>query len=182
MEEIRPSSFVYHSNHILKCNDFLNDSSRLIMAEGKNSWLGKGMYFWDSKSNAEFWRARKEKECKDKKVCIIKGMIYTDNDLDLTDSDVANNVLELWEEYLGSIGKENSKEKSLGHILDILFDFFNLNDIYNIVKVHGRYNAPVFGIFGYVYYKHLPMPTYDTKCIYNVKKSEAFVKDSFNCL
>lgn len=176
--EIRPSSYVYHSNDIHKCSNFLQDISQLIMAEGRKPWLGKGMYFWDNHSNAKFWKRRKERERgTNTKVCVIKGMIYTDNDLDLTDSDVADHVFKLWEVYLGSIGRENDEKRTLGCILDILFEYFNLD--YNIVKVHGRYNAPVFGIFNCVENVSLPRPTYDTKCIYNVKKSEALIKNSF---
>ena len=161
--DIRPSSFVYHSNDIKKCIDFLQDINQLIMAEGRKPWLGEGMYFWDNQSNAKFWLERKKKESKsDANVCVIKGMIYTDNDLDLTDSEVADYVYNLWKKYLETIGKMNNETNTLGSILDILFEYFDLYNYYNIIKVHGKYNAPTFGIFNIENYQsqHMTLNVY----------------------
>ena len=56
-------AILYHSNKQDECNKFISQEEYLILSGNSRDdvWLGKGMYFWDNRGNAEWWNKKQSK-------------------------------------------------------------------------------------------------------------------------
>ena len=52
----------YHANDKERCSKFINEDSFLVIDDKDTDFLGKGMYFWEHQSRAEWWLEEKNKE------------------------------------------------------------------------------------------------------------------------
>lgn len=158
----------YHTNDKERVSQFTSNNIDIINSED-TYWLGYGMYFWDNKSNSEYWLKEKIKKEKDKEFSILKSNLYIDNMLDLTDLNTLNEMEDLWNSFCEKSG--HKKNCPLGKKIDLLFAFYNsLSSAYSIVKVFGRYvHTPKNNFIRRKSYSKVCEPIYDIKVIYCVK-------------
>ena len=52
-----PNIIGYHANDKEKCQKFVENSICIFSED--TYWLGYGMYFWDTMSNAVYWKTEK---------------------------------------------------------------------------------------------------------------------------
>lgn len=69
----------YHANDRSRCSEFITNRNYLIIDSNDTDFLGKGMYFWEHESRAEWWLTEKHKES------IVKAELNLTDVLDLTD-------------------------------------------------------------------------------------------------
>lgn len=138
--ELRENIKGYHVNDKKRCLKFISDTSYLITSKDKY-WLGYGMYFWDNKSNANYWLSEKKRKKPKEEYVKTVSNIYIDEEmlLDLTDKSCLETLNNLWKLYCKKID-ENIKQP-LGVKIDKLFNFFDyLNDNIKVVKGIGDYD------------------------------------------
>lgn len=106
----------FHANYTDICEQFMTDKTFLITSEDTD-YLGDGMYFWEHKSNAEYWKKTKKK---DSTSSIVSAEIDLENMLDLTDDDVCEKV----EKIFDNIAKKlfNFETKEFGKKMNCLFE------------------------------------------------------------
>lgn len=118
--ELRENIKAYHTNTQKKCQEFL--TGKMIISSDE-TFLGKGMYFWDNKANANYWKGVRSRNTKEP-VEIVSAQVYIDSMLDLTDETVVSNIIRQWEKYCRKDNKKSSykaKEKyKIGYVLDVL--------------------------------------------------------------
>ena len=90
----KPNIDVYHTNDRLKVKIFLK-TNELIISKDTN-WLGKGMYFWDNLLNAKYWKNEKLRKRETTDIKIIKGKIFLEKLLDLTDEETVKYIDDIW--------------------------------------------------------------------------------------
>lgn len=91
----------FHANDAIRCEKFISDGT-LIISEDLE-YLGTGMYFWDSYSQANWWKTEKEKER------IVSAVINTDDEdhfLNIQDPE--------YEKYLARMYDKAAKALSFG--------------------------------------------------------------------
>ena len=110
---------VYHANDRLKVENFLK-TNELIISKDTN-WLGSGMYFWDNLSNAKYWKNEKLRKNETIDIKIIKGKIFLEKLLDLTDEETVKKIDKTWDIISkdSEIKKMEIKKIELGRKLDI---------------------------------------------------------------
>ena len=92
---------LFHSDEESKCKKFIEEENSLIISENSKDdiWLGKGMYFWDNKGNANWWKDKQESRNKDKRYSIVIVNAVLDKLLDLTDFEVYMKMEELGRKF-----------------------------------------------------------------------------------
>jgi len=135
----------FHANSIAECEKFLAEKTYIISSENDTDYLGKGMYFWEHKSNAEWWQ-KKKKDVSNS--MIVSAELSLENALDLTDDDVCKMLDKMRtlidKSIIRKIGRErNSKSKdAMGVILDSLFEAFSKQmSVFDIVKAVKHYDG-----------------------------------------
>ena len=120
----KPNIDVYHTNDRLKVKNFL-ETNELIISKDTN-WLGKGMYFWDNLSNAKYWKNEKLRKRETTDIKIIKGKIFLEKLLDLTDEETVKYIDDIWSfiSKFSEIQKIKIEKAELGRKLDVIFDFY----------------------------------------------------------
>jgi len=169
-----PNIIGYHTNDKDRCEKFINNFECIFSED--TYWLGYGMYFWDTKSNAVYWKNEKFRKHKNINIIwIVKANIILDSILDLTDTENAEDFENLWNEY---IQKENISDAQIpiGKKIDILFDFFELE--YKAVKCFGDYYNNIY-IKNQDIFKTTKI-TQKIKTIYCVKNSENIKYPTFS--
>ena len=160
----------YHVNDEEKCEKFLKEDEYIIVCPDK-LWLGRGMYFWDNDSNANYWAKDKKKKVTSDLIK-VKSNIYIDDMLDLSDLESLHFLNELWLEYCR---KEKCKTNvRLGMKLDRIFDYYeDLSENYNVLKCYGRYDRTPEAKFITCIGEYTgPIPTHEIKCILSVKEAD----------
>ncbi|MDM0558397.1 hypothetical protein QTH42_15620 [Clostridium perfringens] len=175
MTILRENTKAYHVNDEYRCRRFVEDSNYIIESDD-TWWLGKGMYFWDNKGNANYWLAEKKRKNSNEKYIRTKSNLYIDEDilLDLTDDEVLNLLMQLWKEYCK---REKCKIKQpLGVRLDKLFDFFDeeLSEL-KVIKGTGYYDNKFNNNKFLVFDKRYPNICSGVKNIYCAKSPEMIV-------
>ena len=112
----------YHSNYENKCNAFIKNKRNLIISNDKE-YLGKGMYFWDNKSNAKYWYDKKMKDKTCAKCIVVKCDICIDNLLDLTDERVREFIDTMYSELVAK--DELDEHRAITNNIDFLFHLFD---------------------------------------------------------
>ena len=115
----RPNIDVYHTNDEFKIEKFLK-TNELIISKDTN-WLGNGMYFWDNLSNAKYWKNEKLRKKETTNIKIIKGKIFLEKLLDLTDEETARYIDDIWSfiSKFSKIQKMKIEKAELGRKLKI---------------------------------------------------------------
>lgn len=170
-------AILYHSNEESKCNEFITNDDFLIMSKNKydDIWLGYGMYFWDNLGNAKWWKNSQMHRNSKSIYRIVAANVSLERLLDLTDIDITNKFNELWNETCKKIGEKDNV--GLGKKLNCLFEMFNLEKTYDIIKVFGKYNRmPNKGFIQFDYKSSNPEPTIATKCIYSVRNVNCIIE------
>lgn len=51
---------LYHSDTEKKCEEFIAKKDALVLSNNLKDdiWLGDGMYFWDNRGNANWWKRK----------------------------------------------------------------------------------------------------------------------------
>jgi len=138
-----PNIIGYHTNDKTRCENFIKNSIGIFSED--THWLGYGMYFWDNKSNATYWKDEKFRKHKEINVLwITQANIIIDEILDLTDIEVAKTFEKLWEDYSSKKGflQNENNEIPIGKKIDMLFDFYDeLSNEYKVIKCYGQYKG-----------------------------------------
>lgn len=171
----KPNIDVYHTNDRLKVKNFLK-TNELIISKDTN-WLGKGMYFWDNLSNAKYWKNEKLRKRETTDIKIIKGKIFLEKLLDLTDEETVKYIDDIWSfiSKFSEIQKIEIEKAELGRKLDVIFDFYKnipgkeskIFD-YNVIKCLGSYRKNLMGSLDLFSESNL---TLSNKVIYSVKEN-----------
>jgi hypothetical protein len=170
--DIEPNIIAFHVNEEVKSNKFLS-SKELVLFEDTH-YLGTGMYFWDNKSNADYWVEKKKKDGVNPIYVSKCNILLSPPLLDMTDKEVINRVERFWQNYCNKINEKKTNQH-LGTILDVLYAVFP--EIYGQMKVskaHGFYNSRFLHSFLY----NLGKNTYvdnSHKTIYCVRCSSKIV-------
>ena len=126
MSEINsPTIIGFHANYTDECKRFMEDESFLIISSDTD-YLGKGMYFWEHKSNARYWKRAKKNN---KQSSIVSALIDLENMLDLTDDD----VLEILEKCCNKIKKVCNTHK-LGEKINYILEIGNFPHDIDVVR------------------------------------------------
>lgn len=174
----------YHANYNEKCKRFV-DEGHLIISKS-NQFLGKGMYFWDTHSNAVYWKEVKRRQKPDCQVDIVAADIITEEYLDTMDEDVRKCIGEAWEKYKekrsydekGTPQYIKNNKVEFGRVLDILpviKDIPVRRGIYNYNKDIESFNAYGINITG-IKSCHL---SNNSKIIYVAIKAEVVANQEF---
>ena len=168
---------VYHTNDELKVENFLK-TNELIISKDTN-WLGSGMYFWDNLSNAKYWKNEKLRKKETTNIKIIKGKIFLEKLLDLTDVETVRSIDKIWNVISNSskIQKMKIEKAELGRKLDVIFDFFSEKESkifdYNVIKCLGSYKRDLMRSLDSFSESNL---TLTNKTIYSVKENNCISK------
>mgnify|MGYP001642344618 FL=1 len=171
---------VYHANDRLKVENFLK-TNELIISKDTN-WLGSGMYFWDNLSNAKYWKNEKLRKNETIDIKIIKGKIFLEKLLDLTDEETVKKIDKTWDIISkdSEIKKMEIKKIELGRKLDIIFDFYkNISERtskifdYNVIKCLDNYRKNLMRNLDLFSESNLIL---SNKIIYSVKENSCMSK------
>ena len=82
-----------------ECKKFISKKDYLILSKNSKDdiWLGKGMYFWDNRGNANWWNQKQSRRKPDEVYSITVVNADLCELLDLTDFDIYMKLEELWE-------------------------------------------------------------------------------------
>lgn len=76
----------FHSNDTERCRRFLSDDAYIIECKSDTEFLGTGMYFWGTETDAKWWKEEKDKEM------IVSAVLSLNNVLDLTDQEIVSYI------------------------------------------------------------------------------------------
>ena len=173
---MEPNLLLYHCNDAERCSQYLSNEDYIILCQEDGDWLGDGMYFWDNKSNAEYWYQKKLKDDSSKEYLIVQSQVLLSKILDLTDEKVCSFMSRLWSIYTTKIKVKENAETGLK--LNCLFRYYHdlLGTAYHVIKVFGFY--PGNSEQSFIVYdpkKRKPLPCMDIKCIYSVRNKECII-------
>lgn len=171
-----PAQYGYHANERIDCEEFLDSfpNVQLILARDAMPWLGRGMYFWDTKANAKFWKAG----WKSQDAWIIRALINMNSVLDLLDDEHLEMVEKIWQtvrtrRHNMFHGKYLSENSPVGLKIDILFHDWPELSIYSVIRAaeirSGKRPQFILGTKGL---------TTDCRLIYAVKVSSVILSAS----
>lgn len=139
---------VFHADSVHSNKLFVNEGI-LLNAKDERIWLGAGMYFWDTKSNAEYWKKIKKRHNNSGKYSIIKASLRCNNKdlLNLTDEDSVNELQEYVEECAKIYCQQRDEEIDLskmkpGEIINFAYKcskLYNPDKTFKCVKGIGLY-------------------------------------------
>ena len=167
---------LYHSNREEECNKFITEEYLALSENPKDDiWLGKGMYFWDNRGNAEWWNKKQCKRNSGVVFTIVAANAELDEMLDLTDFDIYMKLEEFWQSICKKIKK--NPNVPLGNKLNFFFNSQGFDSMYAIIKVFGKYNGtPSDGLFKFKYNTMYSEPTIAVKCIYSVRDVRCIIE------
>lgn len=140
------------------------------------------MYFWDNLSNAKYWKNEKLRKNETIDIKIIKGKIFLEKLLDLTDEETVKKIDKTWDIISkdSEIKKMEIKKIELGRKLDIIFDFYkNISERtskifdYNVIKCLGNYRKNLMRNLDLFSESNLIL---SNKIIYSVKENSCMSK------
>ena len=170
-------AILYHSNKEDECKKFISKKDYLILSKNSKDdiWLGKGMYFWDNRGNANWWNQKQSRRKPNEVYSIAVVNADLCELLDLTDFDIYMKLEELWEAACKKM-KKNSNVP-LGNKLNFFFDSYGFETMYAIIKVYGKYNStPSQGLFKFEYSSMRAEPTIGVKCIFNIRDKRCIIE------
>lgn len=135
----------FHANYTEECERFLSEESYIIDSKTDTEYLGRGMYFWEHRSKAEWWaKTHKTKSAS----IIVSAELSLENVLDLTDDDICNMLQKMYsyidKSIVTKIARKRNRadsNKAMGIVLDSIFEAFKQQMMqYNIVKAVKIYD------------------------------------------
>ena len=145
--QIKQVTKIYHCNDKKRVDKFVYNDEPIMSVEDGH-WLGSGMYFWDNKSNALYWKKEKERKISNETYSIALAYAsYSDNEiLDLTDKEVQEEIRILYDKLVKRF-KYDSKA-SLGKKLNTIYEFLSSAGYdLKVTKVIGEYPRTPKNIF-----------------------------------
>lgn len=135
----------FHANYVEECERFLSEESYIIDSKTDTEYLGRGMYFWEHRSKAEWWAKTKKI---DSASMIVSAELSLENVLDLTDDDICDILKKMYAYIDKSIVRKIERERNctnsngaMGIILDSLLEAFKPQlSKYDIVKAVKSYD------------------------------------------
>lgn len=154
----------------------VDEWKKILSGNSKDDiWLGKGMYFWDNRGNANWWKRKQCDKHPNAKYSIVAVNAILDNLLYLTDYDIYMKLDELWKQIC-QLSDLNSNVP-LGEKLNFLFDSLGFGEKYDLIKVYGKYNyTPSKGFFKFDYKNVKSEPTIGVKCIYSIRNENCIIE------
>jgi len=137
-------------------------------------WCGKGMYFWDNLSNADYWKGKRRHSAMGEVNVSRSSLRCARNDiLDLTSAD--NSLkLKVFARYYAEKYKVPLNFSENGTVINFVHDAYRLDhgSTFSVVKVSGIYGGPYSGVIG-SNDKEIKRPhaTERVKIIYAVRES-----------
>lgn len=157
----------FHANDVESCNRFIDDETYMIVSKD-NDYLGTGMYFWEHRSNAEYWLESKKNNTNSG---IVSADILLGSLLDLTDDEVCKKMANVY--TLIGRAKTIALEKSFkgkpvpfGQKLDYLFEAFSDMSKYDCIR--GREIKDKKPESSFLYGSNVSTKSIDIYCVRNV--------------
>lgn len=157
---------VYHCNDKDRVREYIKED-KIIDSMEDGYWLGNGMYFWDTQSNAEYWRKEKIRKNNQKEYLIVSSFLKFSDDeiLDLTDLNTQRKVENLWDKI--ALKEKYSKNPPLGKKLNMIY---KIMPFFEVIKVIGVYpKTPKTELFSQPKRSDSPHADNKNKVIYSVK-------------
>lgn len=130
----------YHANDMPRCSAFIAPgASYLCKSDSDTEYLGSGMYFWTSNSDARWWASGRINRGKYPTALIVKAEIDITHswDIDENDEDIEQ-IQSLWNQIdekqrmRGYLGK--NKIKMTGAMFEIIFKMFpNVSEVVEVI-------------------------------------------------
>ncbi|MDD3904282.1 MAG: hypothetical protein PHO09_11445 [Sphaerochaeta sp.] len=171
LEAPKPIAIGFHANSKEKCNKMLEG---IFCASDDTHWLGKGLYFWDNISNAEYWaneKIRKNEISSRKHLAIIKAYIDCEMVLDLTDFEILNTMERVWESIY-FLDRTVDRRLKLGQRIDYIIERFPDMEC-PVVKGIGQYRNSD----NHKFFEGTRLVS-DVKIIYSVRDGKAILSRS----
>ena len=105
----------YHANDRARCTRFIGEPDYLIIDSDDTDYLGKGMYFWEHKSRAEWWLLEQNKES------IVSAELDLGSMLDLTDDAILSFIGGIANKFTSAMRGKGIKQNQMGLKLNYLF-------------------------------------------------------------
>lgn len=132
----------YHANDRARCTRFIGEPDYLIIDSDDTDYLGKGMYFWEHKSRAEWWLLEQNKES------IVSAELDLGSMLDLTDDAILSFIGGIANKFTSAMRGKGIKQNQMGLKLNYLFEREKfLDNHFTSVRGHFYYknrNEPDF--------------------------------------
>lgn len=124
----------YHANDRNRCDRFINSHEYLIIDSKDTNFLGKGMYFWEHQSRAEWWLREKHKES------IVCAELNLERMLDLTDDEKLKYIGNIANKFDFVMRKKGIKQGQIGSVLNYIFENVSfLAENYTSIRGHFSY-------------------------------------------
>ncbi|MBC3900979.1 hypothetical protein GH811_15285 [Acetobacterium malicum] len=182
---MKPNVLGYHCNDIERCERFVHEKGYLIWSDEKvdEQWLGKGMYFWDNLSNANYWKNQKKKRNPDGDHRIVSAYVNLEKFLDLTDKQVYDGVERYWEMMYKKFDIQEDPEMIyIGEKLNYLFDYVEIfKKKFKVIKINAKYSnqSEIHKDLITKKTENRPRVTNQNKTIYSVKYKSSLKGISF---
>lgn len=160
---------VYHVNSQKNIssviNSYKNNNGKLYFSKEDGFWAGNGMYFWDNRGNANYWKVRTRNRF------MLSADLNIDENcfLDFTDEDVLRQYERLWPLIAEKlhVSENSTPGKKINMICKVIPSI-------KIVKVNGYYPNIIERPFisGGKEKSSMPHMTIKTKTIFCVKYSD----------
>lgn len=155
-----------HKNISNVVDSYKNGSVELYTSVEDGYWAGNGMYFWDNKGNANYWKKSRHNDY------ILKADLKIDENyiLDFTDLDVVRHFETIWP-LIAKKFHINGDATTPGKRINLICKFF---DTVKVVKINGYYpNMPEsYFISGGRDGSSIPHMTVKAKTIFCVKDAD----------
>ncbi|MGJ5911528.1 hypothetical protein ACSBQ8_04845 [Staphylococcus equorum] len=183
MGKLKEQIIGYHCNEQDKIDKFRNREMSLLISYEDDIWLGNGMYFWENKSNLDYWKRNRENRYPDTNFSTVEAMLSLEFLLDLSDKEHRNFCKKVLKDLINR-GKGNGIDESilnkdLGEIINVLFSNTDiLTKHFDVLRTHGLYNweEDKFLVGNDNKYKNINSPTSNVKTIYCVKNEKAVLE------
>ncbi|MDW4124422.1 hypothetical protein ACWEXW_09260 [Staphylococcus xylosus] len=183
MGKLRQQIIGYHCNEQDKIDKFKNREMSLLISYEDDIWLGNGMYFWENKSNLDYWKRNRENKYPDINFSSVEAMLSLEFLLDLSDKDHRKFCKRVLRDLIDR-GKDNGIDESmlnkdLGEVINVLFSRTDiLTNHFDVLRIHGLYNweEDKFLVGNDNKYQNINRPTSNVKTIYCVKNEKAVLE------
>lgn len=166
---------VYHADYKEQNDKFISGEKTLLASFEDGYWCGKGMYFWDNKSNAEYWKKeltkRKSSELP-RSICLASLQYEQDDCLDMTDEKSAESLFKAANEFLNKMDPSERPRLDMhktGAVINFVHNALEKKGIraFKVVKMSGDYPNKKKSVFNEKYGK--AHATLKNKIIYSVR-------------
>ena len=167
---------VYHADSKKQNDKFISNEKALLASHEEGYWCGKGMYFWDNHSNADYWEKEISKQRKDElSICLASLQYEQDNCLDMTDEATAEELFQVANELLNKMDSHERPHLQMsktGSVINFVHKALQKNGLptFDVVKMSGHYPNKRRSVFNESYKK--AHATLKNKIIYSVRDGQ----------